>query len=238
MAVGLAWPLLGPCLVLSTVHEPVDSPNISKAPGPIRSHFGVWKLRLPKISQLELSHRQPYGAPRLWMQCLSATRWVLMPSVEMWLPVTTIAVLHPGGQRQWPLGMGDQSWNLTPSPMCLQDVNGPPRELRPRLCHLRKGPQGYGFNLHSDKSRPGQYIRSVDPGSPAAHSGLRAQDRLIEVPITEASGYQVPRVRLYLCPLCACLCLRPLFVSGPQVLPGRRGVSGNLSWHSSCCHGW
>ncbi|XP_053413175.1 Na(+)/H(+) exchange regulatory cofactor NHE-RF2 isoform X2 [Nycticebus coucang] len=55
------------------------------------------------------------------------------------------------------------------------------KELRPRLCHLRKGPQGYGFNLHSDKSRPGQYIRSVDPGSPAAHSGLRAQDRLIEV---------------------------------------------------------
>ncbi|XP_075797706.1 Na(+)/H(+) exchange regulatory cofactor NHE-RF2 isoform X2 [Microtus pennsylvanicus] len=63
----------------------------------------------------------------------------------------------------------------------VQDVNGPPRELRPRLCHLRKGPQGYGFNLHSDKSRPGQYIRSVDPGSPASHSGLRAQDRLIEV---------------------------------------------------------
>ncbi|XP_044089112.1 Na(+)/H(+) exchange regulatory cofactor NHE-RF2 isoform X2 [Neovison vison] len=67
------------------------------------------------------------------------------------------------------------SWGLA------QDVGGPPRELRPRLCHLRKGPQGYGFNLHSDKSRPGQYIRSVDPGSPAAHSGLRAQDRLIEV---------------------------------------------------------
>ncbi|XP_065780120.1 Na(+)/H(+) exchange regulatory cofactor NHE-RF2 isoform X3 [Muntiacus reevesi] len=63
----------------------------------------------------------------------------------------------------------------------VQDANGPLRELRPRLCHLRKGPQGYGFNLHSDKSRPGQYIRSVDPGSPAAHSGLRAQDRLIEV---------------------------------------------------------
>ncbi|XP_023416679.1 Na(+)/H(+) exchange regulatory cofactor NHE-RF2 isoform X4 [Cavia porcellus] len=62
-----------------------------------------------------------------------------------------------------------------------KDVTVPPRELRPRLCHLQKGPQGYGFNLHSDKSRPGQYIRSVDPGSPAAHSGLRVQDRLIEV---------------------------------------------------------
>ncbi|XP_004873723.1 Na(+)/H(+) exchange regulatory cofactor NHE-RF2 isoform X6 [Heterocephalus glaber] len=63
----------------------------------------------------------------------------------------------------------------------VQDVSGPPREFRPRLCHLQKGPQGYGFNLHSDKSRPGQYIRSVDPGSPASHSGLCAQDRLIEV---------------------------------------------------------
>ncbi|XP_037013243.2 Na(+)/H(+) exchange regulatory cofactor NHE-RF2 isoform X4 [Artibeus jamaicensis] len=85
------------------------------------------------------------------------------------------------------------SWNSTPrapvpgapprSPSLglVQDVNGPARELRPRLCHLVKGPQGYGFNLHSDKSRPGQYIRSVDLGSPAAHSGLRAQDRLIEV---------------------------------------------------------
>uniref|UniRef100_A0A8B9ZER3 Na(+)/H(+) exchange regulatory cofactor NHE-RF1 n=1 Tax=Anas platyrhynchos TaxID=8839 RepID=A0A8B9ZER3_ANAPL len=36
----------------------------------------------------------------------------------------------------------------------------PSQELRPRLCHIKKGPNGYGFNLHSDKSRPGQYIRS------------------------------------------------------------------------------
>ncbi|KAM5228323.1 Na(+)/H(+) exchange regulatory cofactor NHE-RF2 isoform 6-T6 [Ctenodactylus gundi] len=78
------------------------------------------------------------------------------------------------------------------SPLCglVQDVNGAPRELRPRLCHLRKGPQGYGFNLHSDKSRPGQYIRSVDLDSPAAHSGLRAQDRLIEV-----NGHNVEGLR-------------------------------------------
>uniref|UniRef100_A0A452SBI7 NHERF family PDZ scaffold protein 2 n=1 Tax=Ursus americanus TaxID=9643 RepID=A0A452SBI7_URSAM len=61
-----------------------------------------------------------------------------------------------------------------------KDVGGAPRELRPRLCHLRKGPQGYGFNLHSDKSRPGQYIRSVDPGSPAAHSGLRVNGQNVE----------------------------------------------------------
>ncbi|TDH02798.1 hypothetical protein EPR50_G00156440 [Perca flavescens] len=54
-------------------------------------------------------------------------------------------------------------------------------ELVPRLCHLLRSDTGYGFNLHSDRSRPGQYIRSLDPGSPADHAGLRPQDRLIEV---------------------------------------------------------
>ncbi|XP_006886294.1 PREDICTED: Na(+)/H(+) exchange regulatory cofactor NHE-RF1 [Elephantulus edwardii] len=55
------------------------------------------------------------------------------------------------------------------------------RELRPRLCAMKKGANGYGFNLHSDKSKPGQFIRAVDPDSPAEASGLRAQDRIVEV---------------------------------------------------------
>ncbi|NXO59582.1 NHRF1 protein, partial [Aramus guarauna] len=54
-------------------------------------------------------------------------------------------------------------------------------ELRPRLCHMKKGPNGYGFNLHSDKSRPGQYVRAIDPDSPAEAAGLAPQDRIIEV---------------------------------------------------------
>ncbi|XP_017277262.1 Na(+)/H(+) exchange regulatory cofactor NHE-RF2 [Kryptolebias marmoratus] len=56
-----------------------------------------------------------------------------------------------------------------------------PSELVPRLCHLVRSETGYGFNLHSDRSRPGQYIRSLDQGSPAESAGLRPQDRLIEV---------------------------------------------------------
>ncbi|KAM7372115.1 hypothetical protein PAMP_009309 [Pampus punctatissimus] len=60
-------------------------------------------------------------------------------------------------------------------------VHVDPSELVPRLCHLVRSEMGYGFNLHSDRSRPGQYIRSMDPGSPADHAGLRPQDRLIEV---------------------------------------------------------
>ncbi|KAM4598503.1 Na(+)/H(+) exchange regulatory cofactor NHE-RF2 isoform 1-T1 [Polymixia lowei] len=56
-----------------------------------------------------------------------------------------------------------------------------PSELFPRLCHLMRAEMGYGFNLHSEKSRPGQYIRSLDRGSPADLAGLRPQDRLVEV---------------------------------------------------------
>ncbi|XP_006019843.1 Na(+)/H(+) exchange regulatory cofactor NHE-RF1 [Alligator sinensis] len=55
------------------------------------------------------------------------------------------------------------------------------KELRPRLCQMKKGSNGYGFNLHSDKNKPGQYIRAVDPDSPAEASGLCPQDRIVEV---------------------------------------------------------
>lgn len=57
----------------------------------------------------------------------------------------------------------------------------PPEELLPRLCHLVKGENGYGFNLRSDKKKQGQFVRSVDPGSAAEDAGIRPGDRLVEV---------------------------------------------------------
>ncbi|XP_056135524.1 Na(+)/H(+) exchange regulatory cofactor NHE-RF2 [Lampris incognitus] len=54
-------------------------------------------------------------------------------------------------------------------------------EFLPRLCHLVKADLGYGFNLHSDKTRLGQFIRSVDPGSVADKADIRPGDRLVEV---------------------------------------------------------
>ncbi|XP_041062412.1 Na(+)/H(+) exchange regulatory cofactor NHE-RF2 [Carcharodon carcharias] len=62
-----------------------------------------------------------------------------------------------------------------------KEVNGQTKELCPRLCCMKKCQNGYGFNLHSEKAKPGQYIRSVDPDSCAAKAGLRAQDRVVEV---------------------------------------------------------
>ncbi|XP_063332777.1 Na(+)/H(+) exchange regulatory cofactor NHE-RF2 [Pelmatolapia mariae] len=57
----------------------------------------------------------------------------------------------------------------------------PAVELLPRLCHMVKGQQGYGFNLHSDKKKRGQFVRAVDPDSPAESSGMRPGDRILEV---------------------------------------------------------
>ncbi|NXJ68279.1 NHRF1 protein, partial [Rostratula benghalensis] len=68
-----------------------------------------------------------------------------------------------------------------PAEPTAREPGGGQRELRPRLCCIKKGPNGYGFNLHSDKTRPGQYVRAVDPESPAEAAGLAPQDRIIEV---------------------------------------------------------
>ncbi|XP_031720708.1 LOW QUALITY PROTEIN: Na(+)/H(+) exchange regulatory cofactor NHE-RF2 [Anarrhichthys ocellatus] len=57
----------------------------------------------------------------------------------------------------------------------------PTVELHPRLCHLVKGEHGYGFNLHSKKTKDGQLVRSVDPGSAAESGNIRPGDRIVEV---------------------------------------------------------
>uniref|UniRef100_A0A3Q3B769 Na(+)/H(+) exchange regulatory cofactor NHE-RF n=1 Tax=Kryptolebias marmoratus TaxID=37003 RepID=A0A3Q3B769_KRYMA len=53
--------------------------------------------------------------------------------------------------------------------------------LRPRLCFLVRTERGYGFHLHGEKNKGGQFIRKVDPGSSADLAGLRPGDRLVEV---------------------------------------------------------
>lgn len=54
-------------------------------------------------------------------------------------------------------------------------------ERKPRLCLMTKADGGYGFHLHGEKGKSGQFIRKVEPGSPAEASGLRAGDRVVAV---------------------------------------------------------
>ncbi|KAM7343373.1 Na(+)/H(+) exchange regulatory cofactor NHE-RF1 [Cochliomyia hominivorax] len=65
-----------------------------------------------------------------------------------------------------------------------------------KLCHIVKRPDfdGYGFNLHSEKAKPGQFIGKVDANSPAEAAGLKEGDRIIEVngvPINNETHKQV-----------------------------------------------
>lgn len=52
-----------------------------------------------------------------------------------------------------------------------------------RLCHIVKWDDfdGYGFNLHAERGKNGQFIGKVDDGSPSEAAGLRQGDRIIEV---------------------------------------------------------
>merc|ERR1711934_1252847 len=60
----------------------------------------------------------------------------------------------------------------------------------PRLCHLRKWSnfQGYGFNLHTDRSKESQLVGNVDPESPADAAGVKKGDKIIEVNGTNISN--------------------------------------------------
>ncbi|KAF1394875.1 hypothetical protein PFLUV_G00005670 [Perca fluviatilis] len=73
------------------------------------------------------------------------------------------------------------SSTATDTELQVQPSPEPAVELLPRLCHLVKGEHGYGFNLHGDKKKGGQFVRSVDPGSAALSADIRPGDRLVEV---------------------------------------------------------
>lgn len=64
----------------------------------------------------------------------------------------------------------------------MDDVDGR-KKLVPRLCHIVRWSDfvGYGFNLHAEKGKAGQFIGKVDEGSPAEAAGLKQGDRIVEV---------------------------------------------------------
>ncbi|XP_074511306.1 Na(+)/H(+) exchange regulatory cofactor NHE-RF1 isoform X2 [Sebastes fasciatus] len=74
---------------------------------------------------------------------------------------------------------------VLPEPMVEEVLSA---ELRPRLCVIQRGSNGYGFNLHSERARPGQYIRAVDEDSPAERAGLLPKDRIVQVNALSVDG--------------------------------------------------
>ncbi|XP_033752275.1 Na(+)/H(+) exchange regulatory cofactor NHE-RF1-like isoform X2 [Pecten maximus] len=69
-------------------------------------------------------------------------------------------------------------------PVVVNDVSeDAPSTFYPRLCHMVKWPDfvGYGFNLHAERERTGQFIGTVDEASPAETAGLKEGDRIVEV---------------------------------------------------------
>ena len=91
---------------------------------------------------------------------------------------------------------GDDSLNKKTSPTTMSCLY--PSTIIPRLCHLQKWPDfdGYGFNLHADKSRAGQFVGKVDDGSPAEAAGLKEGDRIIEVNGVNIANENHRQVRL------------------------------------------
>ncbi|KAK2821071.1 hypothetical protein Q5P01_024030 [Channa striata] len=96
-------------------------------------------------------------------------------------PRESTPVPHENGETS-----SERSDRLSLSSSSKEDRAG----LRPRLCNLKKAPNGYGFNLHSEKSRPGQFITAVDEDSPAQRSGLRPQDKIVQVNGVSVVGMQ------------------------------------------------
>jgi len=64
---------------------------------------------------------------------------------------------------------GDRATSSTSSSNGRHDV-----EYHLRLCHVVEWPDfsGFGFNVHTLRDKPGQYVGKVDSGSPAAAAGL------------------------------------------------------------------
>ena len=63
----------------------------------------------------------------------------------------------------------------------------------PRLCHLIKWHDfdGYGFNLHAERSNPGQFIGKIDDDSPAdGYDPPPADPAWREMVTGSATGYQ------------------------------------------------
>ncbi|XP_063812779.1 Na(+)/H(+) exchange regulatory cofactor NHE-RF3 [Pseudophryne corroboree] len=67
------------------------------------------------------------------------------------------------------------------SPAASAPTSSPDPNHKPRLCRVKKGSAGFGFNLNAIKEVPGQYLKQVGKGGPADVAGIKEDDILVEV---------------------------------------------------------
>ncbi|XP_059826512.1 Na(+)/H(+) exchange regulatory cofactor NHE-RF3 [Hypanus sabinus] len=80
-------------------------------------------------------------------------------------------------------------WNEVHESSCAENIEAPAESPKTedgpsgdtKLCHLIKGPEGFGFTIDAVRGSQGQSIRKVVKGSPASEAGLEVNDILIEV---------------------------------------------------------
>ena len=68
-------------------------------------------------------------------------------------------------------------------------TNGDQPHRLPRLVVIKRGSAGFGFHLHCEKSRKGQFVRSVDEAGNAQRAGLLPGDRVVEVNGMNIDGF-------------------------------------------------
>ncbi|MBN3309512.1 NHRF3 protein, partial [Amia calva] len=111
--------------------------------------------------------------------------------------VTLIAIHSQGNDYYTRLGLSPllffeddppkkEKDRAAPLPILASPPAGLPHEVQPgypvpRLCQLKKGPNGFGFHLGCIQHEPGTYIGQVAPGGSAERAGLREGDVVVEV---------------------------------------------------------
>ncbi|XP_030207149.1 LOW QUALITY PROTEIN: Na(+)/H(+) exchange regulatory cofactor NHE-RF2 [Gadus morhua] len=155
----------------------VHWPRLPRRPPSV--HWPRLPLRPPSVHWPRLPRRPPsVHWPRLPLR---------PPSVH-WprLPLRPPPLHCPASPTSSPWTDAERPTEASPPPARGEEE----AELVPRLCHLTKQGEepGYGFNLHSDKMRRGQFVGSVDPGSPAQRADVREGDRLLQVNGASVAG--------------------------------------------------
>ncbi|XP_051881880.1 Na(+)/H(+) exchange regulatory cofactor NHE-RF3 isoform X2 [Pristis pectinata] len=80
-------------------------------------------------------------------------------------------------------------WNEVHESPCAEEVEASGESQRSgdglsagaKLCHITKGPEGFGFTISAVWGAQGPFIRQVVKGSPASEAGLEVNDVLIQV---------------------------------------------------------